>query len=143
MNYFITPAKYDRMQENGAVTRVSDKFLVDALTITEAVAVTTENLQPYISGDFFTSEAKQSPITEVFGDKECGKFWLAKVAFISIDEKTAKEKRTISQILVGAEDFKAAYDSFLDGMKGTMADFEIVSLAETPIVDFFSNDLKS
>lgn len=137
MSYFITTAKFDKMQDNGSVKRVSEKFIVDALTITEAVAITTENLQPYISGDFFTPEAKQSPIAEIMGDKECGRFYLVKVGFITIDEKTAKEKRTISQILVGAPDFKAAYDAFLDGMKGTMADFDIVSLAETPIVDFY------
>lgn len=71
------------------------------------------------------------------GDKECGRFWLCKVAFITLDEKTAAEKRTISQILVGAPDFTKALEHFNDGMKGTMADFEIVSLAETPIKEFY------
>lgn len=137
MSYFIAVVKYDKMQENGAVKRVSEQYLCDALTCTEAEAIVTENLKPYISGDFFTTSVKASKIAEIMGDKECGRFWLVKVAFITIDEKTAAEKRTISQILVGAPDFTNAVENFNDGMKGTMADFEIVSLAETPIKEFY------
>lgn len=137
MSYFIATCKYEKMQENGTVKRVSEKYLCDALSIVEADAVVTENLKPCISGDFFTSKVENSPISEVMGDKECGRFWFCKVAFITIDEKTASEKRTISQILVGAPDFTNAVEAFNDGMRGTLADFEIVSVAETPIKDYF------
>lgn len=137
MSNFIAVVKYDKMQENGAVKRVSEQYLCDSLTCTEAEAIVTENLKPYISGDFFTTSVKTSKITEVMGDKECGRFWLAKVSFITLDEKTAAEKRTISQILVGATDFTNAIEEFNEGMKGTLADFEVVSLAETPIKEFY------
>ncbi len=59
------------------------------------------------------------------------------MAFITIDERTAVEKKSISQILVAASDFKGALDNFLEGMKGTMADYEIVSINETPLVDVY------
>lgn len=137
MSYYQSTVRYDKMLENGAVKRVSEKYLCDALSIVEADAVVTENLKPYISGDFFTSKVENSPIAEVMGDKECGRFWLVKVAFITIDEKTAKEKRTISQILVGAPDFTNAVENFNEGMRGTIADFEVVSVAETPIKEFY------
>lgn len=137
MSNFIAVVKYDKIHENGAVKRVSEQYLCDALTCTEAEAIVTENLKPYISGDFFTTSVKTSKIAEVMGDKECGRFWLCKVAFITIDEKTAAEKRTISQILVGAPDFTNAVENFIEGMRGTMADFEVVSLSETPIKEFY------
>lgn len=137
MSNFIAVVKYDKMQENGAVKRVSEQYLCDALTCTEAEAIVTENLKPYISGDFFTTSVKASKIAEVMGDKECGRFWLCKVAFITIDERSGTEKRTISQILVGAPDFTNAIGNFNEGMKGTMADFELVSVAETPIKEFY------
>lgn len=137
MSYFIAVVKYDKLQENGAVRRISEQRLCDALTCTEAETIVTENLRPCISGDFFTTSVKASKIAEIMGDKECGRFWLCKVAFITIDEKTAAEKRTISQILVGAPDFTKALEHFNDGMKGTMADFELISLAETKIIDFY------
>lgn len=127
------------MQENGAVKKVTERFLVDALSCTEAESRTVEELIPYVSGDLEVTANKKVNIAEVMGDKECGRFWLCKVAFITIDEKTAKEKRTISQILVGAPDFTNAVENFNEGMKGTMADFEIVSLAETPIKEFYQS----
>lgn len=137
MSYFIATCKYEKMQENGAVKRVSEKYLCDALSIVEADAVVTENLKPYISGDFFTSKVENSPIAEIVGDKEADKFYLAKVAFITIDERSGKENKTVSQMLVGAQNFTEAYLAFGEAMKGTMADFDLQSLAETPIKEFY------
>lgn len=137
MSNFIATCKFDQMQENGAVKRVSEQYLCDALTCTEAEAIVTENLKPYISGDFFTTSVKASKIAEVFNAEDAERFYLAKVAFITIDEKTGAEKRTISQILVGAPDFTSAIEEFNAGMKGTMADFELVGLAETPIRTYY------
>lgn len=137
MSYFIATCKYEKMQENGAVKRVSEKYLCDALSIVEADAVVTENLKPYISGDFFTSKVENSPIAEVLGDKEADKFYLAKVAFITIDERTAKEKKTVSQWLIGGTDFNDAYEVVLREINKCMADIEIQSLSETAIREFY------
>ena len=66
-----------------------------------------------------------------------------KVNFITLDEKTAVEKKTTSQILVAAGNFRDALENFMDGMKGTMADFEIASITETPIMDVYRAKLES
>ncbi len=137
MSYFIATCKYEKMQENGAVKRVSEKHLCDALSIVEADAVVTENLKPYISGDFFTSKVENSPIAEVIGHKEADKLYLAKVAFVTIDERSGKEKKTVFQWLIGGTDFNDAYEMVLREINKCMADIEIVSLAETPIKEFY------
>lgn len=137
MSYFIATCKYEKMQENGAVKRVSEKYLCDALSIVEADAVVTENLKPYISGDFFTSKVENNPIAEVIGDKEADKFYLAKVAFVTIDERSGKEKKTVSQWLIGGTDFNDAYEMVLHEINKCMADIEIQSLTETPIKEFY------
>ena len=134
--WFETAVRYDKMLENGTIKKTTEKFLVDALSFAEAEARTTEERTPYMSGDFDVKAAKKTKIAEIF-NLGAERYYLAKVAFITIDEKSAQEKRSISQVLVGASDFKEAYDNFLDGMKGTMADFELVSLAETPIMDVY------
>lgn len=141
MSNFIAVVRYDKIQENGAVKRVSEQYLCDALTCTEAEAIVTENLRPYISGDFFTTSVKESKIAEVLNAEDAERYWLCKVAFITVDERTAAEKRTVSQILVGASDFTNAVEEFNEGMEGTMADFEIVGLSETPIVEYFPTKL--
>lgn len=86
---------------------------------------------------------KKSNIAEIFRDDSGDKWYKVKVAFITIDEKTAAEKRKASYILVQASDFKSAYDNFIDGMKGTMADFEIVAITETAIMDVYAAKLES
>lgn len=136
-NYIETTLQYDKVMENGIVKKVKERFLVDALSFTEAEARIIEEMSPYISGEFSVSAVKKIKIAEVFFNDENDRHYLVKVGFITIDEKTAVEKKTISQILVQANDFKGAYDKFLEGMRGTMADFEIISISETPILEVY------
>lgn len=136
-NWFECKVRYDKMMENGLVKKVNEPYLVDALSFTEAEARIIDEQRPFISGEFTVSAVKRTKISEIFRDDTADKWYLAKVAFITIDEKTAAEKRTVSQILVAGSDFKGAYDNFMEGMKGTMADFELVSLTETPLMDVY------
>lgn len=128
--------------ENGMIKAVTDSYLVDALSFTEAEARTTEEVRPFVSDDFTISAVKRTKISEIFWDDTADKWYLVKVAFITLDEKTAVEKRSISQILVAGSDFKGAYDNFMSGMAGTLADFEIVSITETPIMDVYKAAVK-
>ncbi len=117
--------------------------MVDALSFTEAEARIIEEMTPFISGEYSVAAVKRTKIAEIFRDDSADRWYLVKVAFITLDEKTAVEKRSVSQILVAATGFKGAYDRFMDGMKGTLADFEIVSIAETPIMDVYNANLGS
>ena len=134
--YFEVKATYDKMTENGLVKKVTEPYLFDSLSFTEAESRAIEELTPFISGEFTVKACKRTPIAEIF-NLGAERYYLAKVAFITIDEKTAQEKRTISQILVGASDFDDAYVQFCAEMKGTLADAELVSLAETQIMDVY------
>ncbi len=142
-NWFECKIRYDKIMENGAIKKVTEPYLVDALSFTEAEARIIEEMTPYISGEFSVSAVKRTKISEIFWDDSADKWYLVKVAFITIDEKTAVEKKSTSLILVAASDFKGAYDNFMEGMKGTMADFEIVSITETPLMDVYKVKVKS
>ncbi|MCM1028384.1 MAG: DUF4494 domain-containing protein [Pseudoflavonifractor sp.] len=143
MNWFECKVRYDKMMENGIVKKVTEAFLVDALTFTEAEARIIEEQTPFISGEFSVSAVKRTKISDIFRDDTADKWYLAKVAFITIDEKTAAEKKAISQILVAGSSFDGAYSNFKDGMKGTMGDFDLVSLTETPLLDVYCHEWKS
>ena len=136
-NWFECKIRYDKIMENGAIKKVTEPYLVDALSFTEAEARIIEEMTPYISGEFSVSAVKRTKISEIFWDDSADKWYLVKVAFITIDERTAVEKKSISQILVAASDFKEIVKCTLEGMKGTMADYEIVSINETPLVDVY------
>ena len=136
-NWFECKVRYDKLQENGAAKRVNEPYLVDALSFTEAEARITEEQRPFISGEFSVSAVKRTKIAEIFFFEGGDRWYLVKVGFITIDEKTAAEKRSNSLILVQASNFKEAYDNFVKGMAGTMADYEIVSITETPLMDVY------
>ena len=136
-NWFECKVRYDKMMENGVQKKVNEPYMVDALSFTEAEARIIEELTPFISGDFTVSAVKRTKISEIFWDDSADKWYLVKVAFITIDEKSAVEKKSISFILVAANNFKEALANFMEGMKGTMADFDIVSITEPPIMDVY------
>lgn len=122
------------MQENGTVKKVTEKFLINSLSVTEAEAMAMNVIIPFQSGEIAVVSVKRNDIAEVF-NADAEKFWLVKVAFITIDEKSGKEKRAVNQILVGADNFDDAVKAFYDGMNGTNCDYQIVSLSESPIVE--------
>ena len=136
-NWFECKVRYDKLQENGAAKKVNEPYLVDALSFTEAEARITEEQRPFISGEFSVSAVKRTKIAEIFFFEGGDRWYQVKVGFITIDEKTAAEKRSNSLILVQASNFKEAYDNFVKGMAGTMADYEIVSITETPLMDVY------
>ena len=140
-NWFECKVRYDKLQENGAAKKVNEPYLVDALSFTEAEARITEEVRPFISGEFSVSAVKRTKIAEIFwlgGDR----WYLVKVGFITIDEKTAAEKRSNSLILVQASNFNEALEHFEEGMKGTMADYDIISITETPLMDVYKMKLE-
>ena len=112
-NWFECKVKYDKTQENGSVKKVSEPYLVDALSFTEAEARITEEQRPFISGEFSVDAVKRTKIAEIFFNDGADRWYMVKVAFITIDEKTAKEKRSVSQILVQASNFREALEIFL------------------------------
>ena len=140
-NWFECKVCYKKTMENGTSKKVNEPFLLDALSFTEAEARIIEERTPYISGDFSISTVKRTNIAEIFWDDSAEKWYLVKVAFITIDEKTAAEKKTTQQILVAANNFQGALDAFDEGMKGTMADYEIASITETPLMDVYPLEL--
>lgn len=135
--WFECKVKFDKLQDNGSVKKANDAYLVDALSFTEAESRIIEMITPYMSGEFSISAVKKTKISEIFWDESGDRFYLVKVMFITLDEKTAVEKKSASLILVQASDFAGALENFLKGMKGTAADYEIASITETPLMDVF------
>ncbi len=136
-NWFECKVSYDKMMENGMQKKVSEPYLVDALSFTEAEARIIEEIQPYISGEFTIADIKRVKYSEIFFNENGDRFFKAKIFFITLDEKSGAEKKTAVQMLAQASDLKDALSVVEQGMAGTMADYTIASLAETAIMDIF------
>ncbi len=125
--------------ENGLTKKVNEPYLVDALNFTEAEARIIEEIRPFMSGEFTVSDIKRANYSELFSsDEESADRWFkCKLLFITLDERSGAEKKTSVQILVQAADLRDAVKKLDEGMKGTMADYQIASVAETAIMDVF------
>ena len=117
----------------------SKDMLMNLYSFTEAEARIIEERTPYISGEFTVSAVKKTRIAEIFADPSADdRFYMVKVNFITLDEKSGMEKKSASHILVQANDFASALKRFNDGMNGSAADYEIASIVETPLLDVYN-----
>ena len=125
--------------ENGMNKTVTEPYLVDALSFTEAEARIIEEMTPFISGEFTVSDIIRANYSELFPcEEEAADRWFkCKLVFITLDEKSGAEKKTSTQVLVQAADLRDAVKKLDEGMKGTMADYQIASVAETAIMDVY------
>lgn len=136
-SWIETKVRYNKPSDNGTVKTVTESYLIDAFSCTEAEERVTKEMQSLISGDFSVSVVAKSNITEIFYDETGDKWYKAKIVHISVNENSGEEKRTNVYIMIQAASFENALDNLLDGMKETVADYEILSIAETKIMDVY------
>lgn len=146
-NWFESKVKFEKTQENGLQKKVTEVYVFDALSWTEAEARTIEELTPYITSEFTIVDIKRVKLSEIFFNTEekADKWFKGKIAFILLDEKSGAEKRSSVYMLAQAKDIDQAQEVIKKGMEGSMADFEIAEIKETPIMDVFpySDDKKN
>lgn len=142
-NWFECKVTYDKLLENGTQKRVSEPFLVDALSFTEAEARIIEEVRPYISGDYSVEAVGKAKISEMFFNEAGDRFFKFRVYFITLDEKSGAEKRTSVNMMAQACTLKEAIEVLEEGMKSTMADYSIASVKETSIMDVFPFKVES
>ena len=140
--YFETTVKFEKTAEEGKIVKVSQKNLVDALSFTEAEARIIKEMQPFISGEFRVAGIVPKRINEIFYNENGDKWFRAKVNFITLDEEKGVERKSPTTMLVQACDIKEAREGLVEGMKGSMADYEVESITETKIVEVFKHESK-
>lgn len=137
--WFECKLRYEKTMENGMNKKVTEPYLIDALSFTEAEARIINEMTPFISGEFMVHDISRKNYSELFSSEEeaADRWFKCKLVFITLDEKSGAEKKTSTYVLVQAADTDDAMKKLNEGMKGTMADYQIASVAETPIMDVF------
>ena len=133
--WFECKVRYDKTLEDGIIKRTMETYLVDAFSFTEAEKRFIAEIEPFVSGEYMVTDIKRAKISELFESDD--RWFKAKVAFVTIDEKTGKEKRAAQTMMVQAIDLRDAVKNLDKGMAGTLGDYVIVSVAETKIMDVF------
>ena len=138
-NYFECTIKYEKTLENGVRKKISEKYLVDSISFTEAENRIIEEMKPFITGEFTVQDIKRANYSELFpcDEEESDKWYRVKINFITLDEKSGKEKKSAVYFLTQAESVEDAKNKTDQGMKGTMQNYEIKSISETEIMDVY------
>jgi len=138
-NWFECKIRYEKVMEDGLQKKVTEQYVVDALSFSEAEQRIIEEMSAYISGEFEVTDVKKAQYKEVFFDdaEMSDRYYKAKLVFITIDERTEKEKRSNVTYLVQAATLDGAVKNINEVMDGTMIDYEKSNIAETKIMDVF------
>lgn len=137
--WFECKVRYEKTLENGSEKNITEIYLVDALNFTEAENRITEEMKPFIKGEFTVTDIKRANYSELFeyDAEDADKWYKCRVMFTTIDEKNGKEKKTASNILVQSVSLRESLNKLEEGMKGTMSDWEVTSITETAIMDIY------
>ena len=143
--WFEVGIRYRKTQKDGSEKAVTERYAVDALSFTEAESAITEEMEAYISGEFKIKSEVQANYGEVwFSDNDDDDKWYkAKLSYITIDERTEKEKRTSITYLVQAKSMHRALKNIDEVMGKSLADYEVVGLQETKVLDVFEHQLQT
>ena len=136
MEWFNAKIKYLKQLENGSITKVSESYLLNALSFTEAEARLQGILEEYIS-EYQLKSLSPINIQDVIIDDSKDNFFKTKVCFISSDPDTGKEKKINESYMVQANNSAEAIEKLSERLKGSIVDFEIVSTSKTSILDVF------
>ena len=141
-NWFECKVTYEKMMENGMQKKVTEPYLVDALSFTEAEARIIEEIQPYITGDFTIKTVSKAKISETFFNDKGDRFYKFKVNYITLDEKSGMEKKTAVKMIAQARNLKEAISVLEEWMNSTTCDYSIAEVKETMLMDVFPFEVK-
>ena len=136
-NWFECKIRYDKMTDNGVQRTVTESYLIDALSFTEAEARAIEEMKPFISGEFGVANITRKKFSDTFFNESGDRYYNVRLAFIVLDEKSGSEKKQMVNFLVQASSVIEAAELTEVEMKKTMCDYVIVGVTETAIVDLF------
>ena len=134
-NFFEVVVKVLQTQEDGSEKKVREVYAIEASSFTEAEAIITEEMKLYKEYDIVN--INPTPYKEVFLSDNANdeNFFKAKLEFITVDEKTEKEKRTKVVYLVQASSIKTAQHYIENIMGSVQLDYRNVAIVESPVLD--------
>ena len=137
-NWFECKVKYEKPNEGGKASRVTETFLVDAFTFTDAEARITEKMTEALSCDFLVTAVNKSKLTDILPDNDEPDYWYrCKVVLVDIDEKSGKEKKITNLMLVEASGLKDACERLEQHLSTVIVPWDLTAVTLSPILEIF------
>lgn len=131
--WFESKVSYPGLDDNGKEKLIKETIAVESSTFTSAEQLVMEN---YTNASILTLKiAKYRDVLFCEKDDADCRWFRIKVQFVTLDEVTAKEKKTNAIYLVQQTGISEARMEVLNLLKGGISDYTIVKIEETPISD--------
>lgn len=135
--WFQCKIKYQKEDENGRLKNITEPYLVDAVSYTEAEARIYQELGSVIQGEFEVPSITKSRISDIFHYDDAETWYKCKVTYIAADDQSGKEKKVTNQMLVSAMDLRQACERLLESLQGLLVTFDLVEIQKSPLVEIF------
>ncbi|UZD24298.1 DUF4494 domain-containing protein [Algoriphagus halophytocola] len=135
--WFLCKVKYAKENEQGLLKNISEQYLVDAVSFTEAEAILFDRLASQIRGDFQVTSLSKSNIVDVFFYEDADIWYKCKISYMVADGESGKEKKVTQYMIVTAADAKEAYDRIQESLSNMLVSFRVPDIVESPIVEVF------
>ena len=135
--YYKSKAKYSKIDDNGNNKNVTETFLVDAVSFTDAEQRMYERLAELVDGDFIVTSCIPSKYTDILEKEDRDTFYDARIRYASIDEGTGKTKIVSNLFLVAANDVKEAFEFIEEDLKTMLVPYTVHSITESPVIEVF------
>ena len=136
-NWMTVKVKYTRQLDNGALKRVTEPYLISAMSFTEAEARIYEELGQIIRGEFNVVSIARTEIHDIFTYDDADVWYLSKIQYESMDADSERAKKVTQNFLVTANSVKEASERVKENLSTLLVDFKIKSVVESPIVEIF------
>jgi hypothetical protein len=134
--WFLCKIRYQKQAENGKQTTINESYLIDSVSFTEAETRIYQELSSIIK-DFNLVSVRPMRLTDVFHYEDAETWFKCKVNYVSVDEKSGKEKKVQNTMLVSALNVKQAYERIEESLKSMLVPFEISDVNITNILEIF------
>jgi hypothetical protein len=135
--WFKVKVKYTKQLESGSFKRVSEPYLLSAMTFTDAEARIYEELGSFIRGEFSVMGITREDIQDIFQYDDADSWFKCKISYDNIDDDGDKKRTVTQNFLVSAKTVKDSYERIEESLETLMLDYQIISIIASPIVEIF------
>lgn len=137
-NWHTVKVKYTKEHRDGTLKRLTEPYLVNASSFTDAEARIYKEVGEYVRGEFLVTSIVKTDFADIFFFDDAEVWYKAKVSYVTEDADSGKEKRINNNFLVTAHNVKEAYERLEESLKGLMATYSIPIISETQIQEVFT-----
>ncbi len=138
--WFEVKLKYEKEIEaqDGRVKKVSEVYLIDAVSFTDAEKRMLMEVEEMGQGkNFLIDNIKKSNINEVIPSDSADYWYKTRITVSLIDDEAGKKKSSSQYYLVAGEDFKDAFLRLEKELEYMVVPYNVTSMVTSTILEVF------